>query len=280
MEEGSTASGSQSKRRKNRSKRDKRSNEARNHCRTLVLEWFRNHSMVFLEKQYLNNGTKGLELVKNELMLLLTESTVGSEFEEAWGTNDWDVWIEQQAMEAVYNPTMAIDALHLGEGSGSGMKSELFEKLENWRRGVIIAKGTSARNLPVFIDRQMADNIAAQGRHGVIWLPRNAEIKALDKEIFQGTFGVVRRVTTHGASSIPSWIEWAGKTMKANNSLVNRKERSVEALACPVDHPGIIKLQYLHPKTYESYLMWWNGGSLKHIRAYDYGRSYFASGER
>ena len=67
-------------------------------------------------------------------------------------------------------------------------------KLENWKRGVITAKGTSARNLPVFIDRQMADNIATQGRQGVIWLPRNVEIKPLDREIFQGTFGVVRRV--------------------------------------------------------------------------------------
>ena len=226
--------------------------------------------MVFLEKQYLNNGLKGLELVKNDLLVILREGTAGAEFEEARGTDNWDAWIEQQATEAIYNPTMAYDALHPGEGSSSGMKSELYAKLENWRRGVIIAKGTSACNLPVFIDRQMADNIATQGRHGVIWLPRNAEIKALDTEIFQGTFGVVRRVTIHGASSIPSWIEWAGKTMKAKNSLENRKERSTEALACPVDHPGVIKLQYLNPKTKESYSMWWNGGSLKNMRVYDF----------
>ena len=77
---------------------------------------------------------------------------------------------------------------------------------------------------------------------GVIWLPRNVEIKALDKEIFQGTYGVVRRVTIHGASFIPSWIEWVGKTIKATNSLENRKERSIEALACQVDHPEVIKL--------------------------------------
>jgi len=107
MEEGSTASGSQSKRRKNRGKRDPRIDEARNHCRILVLEWFRNHSMVFLEKQYLNNGLKGLELVKNDLLVILREGTDGAEFEEARGTDDWDAWIEQQATEAIYNPTMA-----------------------------------------------------------------------------------------------------------------------------------------------------------------------------
>jgi hypothetical protein len=226
--------------------------------------------MVYLEKKYLNDGTKGLELVRNDLMLFLMEATAGAEFEETRGMSDWDTWIEQQAREAIYNPTMTYEAMHPGEESSGGMKSELYEKLKNWKRDVITAKGTSAHNLPIFVDRQLADNIATQGRQGVIWLPRNAEIKAMDKDIFQGTYGVVRRVTIHGASFFLSWIEWVGKTMKAMNSLENRKERSIEALACPVDHPGVIKLQYLNPKLYESYLMWWNGGSLKSMRVYDF----------
>ena len=148
MEEGSTTSGSQSKRMKNRGKRDKRSDEVRVRCRTLLLEWFSKNSMVFLEKQYLNNGIQGLELVKNDLMRVLTEGTTGAEFEEARGMNDWDFWIEQQATEAIYNPTMTYDVMYHGEGSSSGLKSEVYEKLENWRRGVIIAKGTSTRNFP------------------------------------------------------------------------------------------------------------------------------------
>jgi hypothetical protein len=88
MEEGSTALGSQSKKRKNRGKRDKRSDEIRNHCRALLLEWFRNNNMVFLEKQCLNDGTKGLELVKNDLMLLLMVGTARAEFEESRGMSD------------------------------------------------------------------------------------------------------------------------------------------------------------------------------------------------
>jgi hypothetical protein len=117
MEEGSTASGSQSNKWKNRGKRDKRSDEIQNHCRTLLLEWFRNNNMIFLGKQYLNNGIKGLDLVNNDLMLLLTEGTAGAEFEEARGMSDWDTWIEQQAKEAIYNPTMTYDVVHPGEGS-------------------------------------------------------------------------------------------------------------------------------------------------------------------
>ena len=79
----------------------------------------------------------------------------------------------------------------------------------------------------------------------------------------------MRRMTIRGALFILEWIEFAGKTMKAKDSLENHKGRSVEALACLVNHLGVIKIQYLNMKTYESYSMWWNGGSLWNMRNYD-----------
>ena len=33
-----------------------------------------------------------------------------------------------------------------------------------------------------------------------------------DENVFEGTFGKVRKVTIRGAASIPEWIEFAGKT--------------------------------------------------------------------
>ena len=69
--------------------------------------------------------------------------------------------------------------------------------------------------------------------------------------------------------SIPEWIEFAGKTMKVDKNLDNRKEQSLKALACPVDHLEVIKLLYLNTRTYELYSMWWNGGSLMNMLAYD-----------
>ena len=57
--------------------------------------------------------------------------------------------------------------------------------------------------------------------------------------------------------------------MKAKNSLENCKECAVEALACFVDHLRIIKIQYLNMRTYESYIMWWNGDLVRNIRNYD-----------
>ena len=133
-----------------------------------------------------------------------------------------------------------------------------------------MAKGTRIRHvLPVFIDRHLADTISTQGRHGVTWLPQNVEIIPMDHQTFQGSYGVVRRVIIRGASFIPDWIEFASKTMKAKDSLQNRKERSIEALACAVDHHGVIKIQYLNMRTYESYSLWWNGGSVRDMRNYD-----------
>ena len=57
--------------------------------------------------------------------------------------------------------------------------------------------------------------------------------------------------------------------MKVDKNLNNQKERLVEALACPVYHPGVIKLLYLNTRTYESYSMWWNRGLLMNMLAYD-----------
>ena len=90
-----------------------------------------------------------------------------------------------------------------------------------------------------------------------------------DENVFEGTFGKVRKVTIRGAAFIPEWIEFSGKTMKVEKNEENRLQRSAEALACPIDYPGVIKLLYLNTRTYESYSMWWNGGSLMNMMAYD-----------
>ena len=64
-----------------------------------------------------------------------------------------------------------------------------------------------------------------QGWHGVTWLLSNVEIIPMDQETFQRYYGVVQRVTICGASFIPEWFEFVGKTMKAKDSLENHNER-------------------------------------------------------
>ena len=77
--------------------------------------------------------------------------------------------MDSQFNEAIYNATVPYYQIY-GEGStiGPGDKPELLEKIENWKNGVVVAKGTRARHvLLVFIDRHLADTISMQGRHGV-----------------------------------------------------------------------------------------------------------------
>jgi serine/threonine protein kinase len=62
---------------------------------------------------------------------------------------------------------------------------------------------------------------------------------------------------------VPSGIDFAGKLLKTSKEFDKRKEQSLEALACPISHVGVIKFWALHPKTMEAYTLWWNGGSLK-----------------
>jgi hypothetical protein len=79
----------------------------------------------------------------------------------------------------------------------------------------------------------------------------------------------VRMVEIHEVEAIPPYIEFAGKTMKLKDNLKHHKSRSTEALACPVDHPRVIKVIYLDRRTYESFTLWWNGGFLFAMRHYD-----------
>ena len=238
------------------------------HYRRLVLAWFENHSMIHLEKRFLNAGKRGLDEARRELQNLIFIGMVRDEDRRKFG---FEAWIDSQVNEAIFNATVVYYQVY-GEGSttGPGEKPELLEKIENWKKGVVLAKGTRARHvLPAFIDRHLADTISTHGRHDVTWLSQNVEIIPMDHQTFQGSYGVVQRVIIRGASFIPDWIEFAGKTMKAKDSLENCKERSVEALACPVDHPGVIRIQYLNMRTYKSYSLWWNGGSIRDLRNYN-----------
>ena len=152
----------------------------------------------------------------------------------------------------------------MGNSDGSG-KLELMQLIEKWRDGIALIKPKERNSLPGFVEKDRAAKIATKSRQRVVWLPRSAMIVLQDENVFEGTFGKVRNVTIRGAASIPKWIEFAGKTMKVERNKENRLQRSAEALACLVDHPGVIKLLYLNTRTYESYSMWWNGGSLMNM---------------
>jgi hypothetical protein len=65
----------------------------------------------------------------------------------------------------------------------------------------------------------------------------------------------MRKARIEEVISIPEWLESLSKTMKVDDPCKNQKQWSMEVLASLVDHPGIIKLFYLHSRTYESFTM-------------------------
>ena len=73
-------------------------------------------------------------------------------------------------------------------------------------------------------------------------------------------------VEIHKVETIPPYIEFTRKTMKLMDNLEHQKLWSTKALAYPVDHLGMIKVIYLDQRTYKSFTLWWNGGSLFAMR--------------
>ena len=77
------------------------------HCRRLVLAWFENHSMIHLEKQFLNDGERGLDEARRELQNLIFLGMVRDEWDEDRRKFVFEAWIDSQVNEAIFNATVA-----------------------------------------------------------------------------------------------------------------------------------------------------------------------------
>ena len=78
----------------------------------------------------------------------------------------------------------------------------------------------------------------------------------------EGGYAKVQWVRISKMESVPSNIDFARKLPKAKVDFAQKNEWSLEALACPILHAGVIKFWALHPNTIEAYTLWWNGGFL------------------
>jgi hypothetical protein len=170
--------------------------------------------------------------------------------------------------EAVFNPIACYFGLFKNLAA-EVPKPELLLKIEWFKARAVELKGKGRHTLPKFIQNDLATKIATQNRQGVLWLPRHARVVPKDNNHFEGGYGIVRLVEIKEVETIPPYIEFVGKTMKMNDNLEHHKSRSTEALACPIDHPGVIKVMYLDRRTYKSFTLWWNGGSLYGMHQYD-----------
>ena len=235
-----------------------------------ISEFFKTRGLSRLEKRFLGNGAVGLEALEARLVSIIDDIAKEEAFSEDKARFSYQTWPATFAKAVIFNPVQTLWNVQYRQQVLDGRTSPTSEgfkaDLERFKAGVdkVKPKGRSGSSIP-WVQQDLAARVATRGREGVVWLPLEAEIKALDRRNYEGGFGIVRRVSIEGVSCIPPNMDFAGKTMKEDSRAKNREKRSIEALACPVDHPGVIKIQYLDRRTYESYTLWWNGGSLASV---------------
>ena len=109
---------------------------------------------------------------------------------------------------------------------------------------------------------------AAMEQHmhsGVVWIPEKAKVVSLSGFDAEGGYGKVQKVRIANMPGILIHIEFAGKLLKAKSEREKREERSIEALVCPVQHPGVVKFWAIHTNSMEAYTLWWNGDCLRNF---------------
>ena len=58
------------------------------------MRWFENHSMIYLDNKFLNNGESSLDLAKNELQNVNFLGMIGKEWDEDRRKFGWENWID------------------------------------------------------------------------------------------------------------------------------------------------------------------------------------------
>jgi hypothetical protein len=209
-----------------------------------------------LDQTYLNSGKAGLDSLKKHLLnlFLLALGSVDEYMRDRQMLHYQDR-VQVIVQEAIFNPIACYMGVFKSLLDAESAKPDLLLKIERFIAKVGKVKGKDRNTLIKFIQDDLAKKIATQNRQGVLWLPRHAVIVSKANNRFEGGYGVVRMVEIHEVEAIPPYIEFAGKTMKLKDNLEHRKSRSTEALACPVDHPRVIKVMYLDRRTYESFTL-------------------------
>lgn len=269
-ESGSTASGLTAKRPRRITPSEKKlSKAAKFRIQQEVCDFYSKHERGFLERSYLNSGKEGVDTLKKHFMNLFSLA-LGSDDEYLRDRQmlQYQDRLQNLVQEVVFNPIACYFEILKGLPP-QAHNPDLLIKMEWFKALVVELKGKGHATLPKFIQNDLAMKIATQNRQGTLWLPRHAQVVPKDNNCFEGGYGIVRLVEIHDVETIPPYIEFAWKTMNMKDNLEHRKLRSTEALACPIDHAGVIKVMYLDRRTYESFTLWWNGGSLFGMHQYD-----------
>jgi hypothetical protein len=134
-------------------------------------------------------------------------------------------------------------------------KKDLLEKLVKVQGARQKYFGNRIKTMPWHV-QALKGAIEAHMDGGVVWLPPKAKVIEIPRNKLKGGYTKVQRVRIVRMENTPSNIDFAGKKSKAQEEYKKMKERSLEALACPISYLGVIKFWALHPTTIEVYTPW------------------------
>jgi hypothetical protein len=64
-------------------------------------------------------------------------------------------------------------------------------------------------------------------------------------------------------ANISTIVDFAGEMSKAASKEAKQKERLMEAMACSIEHIGLITFWAVNSQIMEAYTLWWNGGIVR-----------------
>ncbi len=239
----------------------------------MCLQWYEGKSVQFLEATYLRDPLVGSELITNDISArILSKCNESEEFGDLELTynSKLDIWLNDTVQACIFNSKkLMLDMRpHVPGYPGDDRDKEFRAKMEWWTGAVKPLSKGKARGFRWKNDAAKAA-FARDGALCIIWISDSAKVVPLSGFDRQGGQGKVRKVRIEGMEKIPAYIAFAGKVSKAKTKREGRMERSVEALACPLNHPGIIKFFAIHSTSNEAYTLWWNGGHLNDMRHLD-----------
>ena len=232
--------------------------------RRAAMEYFRVRSLEMLQRSFLNHAEHGLLLlqadVERELSARLQES---EEYNNALTYFGYSPWMARQVVANTTNVIHTFDMVYKkpkGE-EHTAEEKELRLKLKEVQTFASMHSSQKNRVMP-WNENALKASFEKHMNHGIVWVPQVAKILPIDGHDVEGGYGKVRKVRISGMKGISLHIEFAGKLPTARTEKEKREQRSLEAMVCPISHPGVIKFWALHPQSMEAYTLWWNGQNL------------------
>ena len=239
--------------------------------REVTISYYRVRSAEMLKKSFLDYGEAGIFKLQADLEREFWKKLSQSERFMDCMTKYFHApkWMAQQVTTATTNIVHVFECVVKpvrGEEMSENDKQFLGKlkwiktKCEKHSKGIKKVMPWNEQALKTAMEQHM--------HSGVVWVPEKAKVVPLSGFDAQGGYGKVRKVRIAEMPGIPIYIEFAGKMSTATTEREKREQRSIEALVCPVQHPGVIKFWAIRSNSMEAYTLWGNGDCVRNTHKF------------